>query len=67
MVEEEPAASAGAAEVGVAVEEGVEPQEMEDGSSQLGLSWGVWGMTRESAWEMHKVKSQVFLFATLWS
>lgn len=67
MVEEELAASVGEAEGVVGAVEGAEPQEMEDGSSQFGLSWGVWGMTRESAWEMHKVKSQVFLFATLWS
>lgn len=68
MAEEEVAAFAGEA-VGVVAEEeeGVEPQEMEGGSSQFGLSWGVWGMTRESAWEMRKVRSQVFLFARLWS
>lgn len=42
-------------------------QETEDGSSQFGLSWEVWEMTKESAWEMRKVKSQAFLFARLWS
>lgn len=64
MVEEEVAASG----VQEAVVEGVGPlEEREADSSQLELSWGLWGMTRESAWETHKVKSQVSLFARLWS
>lgn len=49
--------------------EGVEagPQEMEVCSSQCGLSWRLWEMTRETVSEMHMEKSQVSLFARLWS
>jgi hypothetical protein len=63
-VEEEDAAFG---EEEVEEEEGVGPQGMEVCFSQSGLSWGVLEMTRESAWEMHKEKSQVFPFARLWS
>lgn len=61
--EEEGAAGAGAE----AEEAGAGPQGTWAGSSPFGLSWGLWGMTRESAWEMRKVKSQAFLSARLWS
>lgn len=65
---EEVAAFGEEEEGGVGEEEGGGPQETEGGSSsQFGLSWGVWGMTRESAWEMPEGRSQVFLSARLWS
>ena len=52
---------------GEGAEAGAGPRETEGGSSQFGLSWGVWGTTRGSAWETHTVKNLACLSARLWS
>ena len=64
--QEEVAVGVGEGE-GAEAEAGAGPPEREGGSSQFGLSWGVWGTTRGSAWETRTVKSLACLSARLWS